>query len=171
MATTIPIPVNFRLPDGWQATDPDSVGAAGAAFVALHPESRTDDFTANITINGEYRPDPATLHEIADESVNRLTQVSSQVAVSNRTEVGSPEAPGLTQTLRINAELRGSMRELLQSQVLLAIKDIHSPDRRVVLELGFTATPTQAQQLIEDFQTFVSSVQPVRSEGPAPDNS
>ncbi|MQA11885.1 MAG: hypothetical protein GEU98_25750, partial [Pseudonocardiaceae bacterium] len=67
MATTIPIPVNFRLPDGWQAAAPDEVGAPGAAFVALHPASRTD-FTANITISGEYRPDEAALTDIADES-------------------------------------------------------------------------------------------------------
>ncbi|MCX5129755.1 hypothetical protein OOK25_39665, partial [Streptomyces sp. NBC_00347] len=53
MPTTLPVPIEFRLPEGWQPAPPDEVGAPGVAFVALHPQPDSG-FTANITIDGEY---------------------------------------------------------------------------------------------------------------------
>src|SRR4051794_3873554 len=115
MSTTLPVPITFQLPEGWQAAAPDAAGAPGAAFVALHPYPDSG-FTANITLDGEYRPDEATLAQIADESVQNLRQAVTAVEVVDRQQVGSPEAPGLTQTLEISAVAGGVPRELVQSQ-------------------------------------------------------
>jgi hypothetical protein len=43
VATQLPVRIEFRLPDGWQAAPPDEVGTPGAAFVAQIP-TVLDDF-------------------------------------------------------------------------------------------------------------------------------
>src|SRR2546425_13324770 len=106
MPTTLPVPIEFELPEGWRAAPPDEVGAPGAAFIALHPQP-DHGFTANITIDGEYRPDGATLVEIAHESVERLRQAAASIVVTGRREIGSAGAPGFTQTLAVSAVLPG----------------------------------------------------------------
>lgn len=159
MATTLPVRIEFRLPDGWRAAPPDEVGAPGAAFVALHPAS-SDNFMANIAISGELRPDTATLAEIADESIGRLRRAAADVRVADRTEVGTPEAPGLTQVVHLSADVSGTMRELIQSQVYLSMLDVDDPRRRAVIELVLTATPTQLGTVIGDFQDFVRTIRP-----------
>ena len=35
MVATIPVPIQFSLPEGWRSVPPDEVNAAEAAFVAL----------------------------------------------------------------------------------------------------------------------------------------
>ncbi|WP_181139220.1 hypothetical protein [Streptomyces sp. Ru72] len=170
MTTTLPIKISFSLPEGWRAAPPDEVGAPGAAFVALHPASM-DGFTANITISGRMRNDSATLWQIADESVRRLQQ-AGPVEVVKKTEVGTPDAPGLTdspgvvQNLRLSTTLRGEPLELLQSQVYLGMEDVKNSAQRVVIELVLTAKPTQLRQVIEDFKDFIRSVRPA-DEAPA----
>ncbi|HLV58062.1 MAG TPA: hypothetical protein VKY81_04215 [Natronosporangium sp.] len=154
------MPINFRLPDGWQAAPPDEVGAPGAAFVALHPASR-DGFTANITISGEVRNDVATLEEIADESVERLRRASSQLVVTDRREVGTPDAPGFSQVVRLVADVDGTPRQLVQTQVYLSLLDVDDPRRRVVLELVLTSTVGQLATVIGDFQRFLRTVRPL----------
>lgn len=163
MATTLPVPIEFRLPDGWQPAPPDEVGAPGVAFVALHPASR-DDFTANITISGELRPDDASLASIADESVDRLSQ-GAVVSVANRTEVGSAEVPGLTQVLNVSTSIAGKARDLVQCQVYLSVQDAEEPARRAIVELVLTATPNQLNTVVGDFQQFVSTVRPPEQAG------
>ncbi|WP_210579098.1 hypothetical protein [Streptomyces sp. GESEQ-4] len=164
MATTLPIKISFSLPDGWQSAPPDEVGAPGVAFVALHLASM-GDFTANITIAGRMRNDSASLWQIADESVRRLEQ-AGPVEVIKKTEVGTPDVPGLTdspgvvQNLRLSTTLRGEPLELLQSQVYLGMEDVKNPMKRVVIELVLTAKPSQLDQVIEDFQQFIRTVRP-----------
>ncbi|MFE7357607.1 hypothetical protein ACFU8Q_31785 [Streptomyces sp. NPDC057543] len=164
MATTLPIKISFSLPEGWQAAPPDEVGAPGVAFVALHPAS-IDGFTANITIAGRMRNDSATMWQIADESVQRLAEAGT-VEVVKKTEVGTPDIPGLTdspgvvQNLRLSTTLRGEPLELLQSQVYLGMEDVKNPAKRVVIELVLTAKPTQLDEVIEDFKTFLRTVRP-----------
>ncbi|MBA2944928.1 hypothetical protein [Streptomyces himalayensis] len=192
MATTLPVKVEFSLPEGWQSAPPDEVGAPGVAFVALHPDSR-DGFTANITIAGKLRGegdtatgegDTATgegdlatgegdlatgegdlatyagdLVAIADESVQRLSEAAT-VRVAKRTHVGTLEAPGFTQTLRISTTLRGWPLDLVQSQVYLVMQDVHDPAKRAVIELALTARPSQLDAVADDFKEFVRSFRP-----------
>lgn len=159
MATTLPVPIEFGLPEGWRAAPPDEVNAPGAAFVALHPRPDAG-FTANITIDGEYRPDNPPLTDIADEAVAKLQQVAEQVSVAHRTEIGSAEAPGLTQTLTFAASDGGSTRALGQSHVYLAMIDTENPEHRAIIRLIFTATAEQYETVLPDFQEFIRTVRP-----------
>ncbi|MGH3757844.1 hypothetical protein [Actinophytocola sp.] len=160
MATTLPVPIEFELPPGWVAAPPDELGAPGAAFVALHPDVRSSGFTANITIGGEYRMDPATLADIADESVETLAGAATAATLASRNEFGDPDAPGLTQLVRIRDEVGGIERALAQCQVYLSMSDVDDDRRRVVLRLALTATEDQIRDVIADFQRFVSSIRP-----------
>ncbi|GAA3806048.1 hypothetical protein [Streptomyces chiangmaiensis] len=163
MATTLPVKISFSLPDGWQSAPPDEVGAPGVAFVALHPASIMDGFTANITIAGRMRNDGATMREIAGESVERLGQAGT-VQVTKQEEVGTPELPGLTdspgvvQNLRLSTTLHGEPLELVQSQVYLGLEDVDRRSQRAVVELVLTAKPEQLPEVLDDFKEFVRSV-------------
>ncbi|WP_069736662.1 hypothetical protein [Streptomyces sp. EN27] len=159
MTTTLPVPITFKLPDGWRATPPDGVGAPGAAFVALHSHPDAG-FTANITVDGAFRPDPASLPEIADESVANLRGSAASVDITERREVGSEEAPGLTQTLAISTVAGGTLRDLVQSQVYLAMLDVDDPSKRAVIRLILTVTAAQHGDVVEDFRDFVRTVRP-----------
>ncbi|MBA0124154.1 hypothetical protein H0B56_01200 [Haloechinothrix sp. YIM 98757] len=156
MATTLPVPIEFTLPEGWQSATPDEVGAPGVAFIALHPESR-DEFTANITVSGEIRTDDALLTSIADEAVAHLEQGGS-VELQNRTEVGTSDAPGLTQVLILSTTVDGSQLDLVLSQVFLSVADAEEPHKRAVLQLTLTARTTQFDTVVGDFQQFVRTI-------------
>ncbi|WP_432171465.1 hypothetical protein [Streptomyces sp. 1222.5] len=164
MTATLPVKISFSLPDGWQAAPPDEVGVPGVAFVALHPAS-IDHFTANITIAGRMRNDSATMWQIAAESVQRLEQ-AGRVEVVEKTELGTPDIPGLTdspgvaQNLRFRTTLKGQPLELLQSQVYLGMEDVKNPAKRAVLEFVLTARPSQLAAVIDDFKEFLRTVRP-----------
>ncbi|MFF7069372.1 hypothetical protein OIE43_15080 [Streptomyces pseudovenezuelae] len=157
MATTLPVPIEFELPEGWRAAPPDEVGAPGAAFIALHPQPDAG-FTANITIDGEYRPDPAPLPEIADGSVARLRETGATVLLTDRRETGSAEAPGLFQKLAVTTTEGGMLRDLVQTQVYLSLLDIAEPQSRVVIRLVLTSTAGQHPMVLGDFEEFVRTV-------------
>ncbi|MDQ2710566.1 MAG: hypothetical protein M3Z25_24390 [Actinomycetota bacterium] len=156
MATTLPTPIEFRLPDDWRPAPPDEVGAPGAAFVALIPNP-DQGFTANVTVDGEYRPDATALSSMADHSVDALRRVAGSVTVVNRAEVGSAAAPALTQTLRLVDQAE---RQLVQAQVYLSMLDTDDPAKRAVIRLVLTATVEQHRAVLPDFQWFVSTVRP-----------
>jgi hypothetical protein len=159
MSTTLPVPIEFRLPDGWRPAPPDEVGAPDVAFVALHPEPDAG-FTANITIDGEYRPDEADLAAIAEESVQRMRGIAGSVVLTGRQEVGPESAPGLTQQLSFTVSTGGVRHALLQTQVYLSLLDERDPHRRAVIRLALTATAAQHDDVLPDFQDFVRTVRP-----------
>ncbi|MFP3987698.1 hypothetical protein U9R90_09395 [Streptomyces sp. E11-3] len=159
MPTTLPMPIEFRLPEGWYAVPPDQVGAPDVAFVALHPQPDAG-FAANITIDGEYRPDAATLAEIADESVQRMHEVAEKVTMTNRNEVGTTDAPGLTQELIFSTVAGSVRRDLVQPQVYLSLLDVNDPRKRSVIRLALTVTAAQYNSVLADFQDFVRTVRP-----------
>lgn len=160
MATELPIRIEFSLPDGWQAAPPDEVGAPGVAFVALHPASADDGFTANITIAGQYRAPELTMEHLADESVQRMQDDVGTVQVRQRNEVGSEDAPGITQVLDITTTVDNRPLSLVQCQVHVSMQDVQDPAKRVVTELVLTCKPAQLDEVFGDFQEFVSSVRP-----------
>lgn len=159
MPTMLPVSIEFKLPEGWQPAPPDEVGAPGVAFVALHPHPDAG-FTANITIDGEYRPDEATLEEFADASVDRLREVAQAVEVAARRAIGSPDSPGLTQRLSFTALTGHVHRDLVQSHVYLSMLDIDDPNKRAVIRMVLTATAAQHDDVLENFQEFLRSVGP-----------
>jgi hypothetical protein len=187
VVTSLPTPIAFRLPEDWRPVPPDEVNAPGAAFVAMlpdpHPDAAPDadgnvdadadgadadadasrGFTANVTIDGEYRPDAEALTTMAEHSVQILRDALAgpeAVAVLNRSEVGSAQAPALTQTLKITTSVDGVDLQLMQSQVYLSMVDSRDPARRAVIRLVLTATAEQHRAALPDFQWLVSTVRP-----------
>ena len=159
MASTLPTPIEFRLPDEWQPAPPDDVGAPTAAFVALVPHP-VDGFTANVTIDGELRRDTVPLASLAEASIEKLRAAADSVTVLDRAEVGSAAAPALTQTLRVTAPVHGAERDLVQAQVYLSMPDSEDPARHAVIRLVLTAGAGQYEAIRPDFQWFVSTVRP-----------
>lgn len=162
MSVLLPVPIEFDLPRGWRAAPPAEVGSPGAAFVAVHFPSDAG-FTANITVDGEFRPDEATLVEIADESVERLGQAVTAVTVTGRRESGSVDAPGLSQTLTFSTIVDGASVRLTQSQVYLSMLDISDSRKRAVIRLVLTSTASQHPAVLDDFKDLVRTVRPVGS--------
>jgi hypothetical protein len=159
VATTLPAPIEFRLPEGWRPAPPDEVGAPGAAFVGLHPHP-DNGFTANITVDGEGYPEAASLPELADAAIRTLRETGAEVSLADRSEVGSADAPGLTQTLSVRAAVNGAPRDLVQSQVYLSMVDTEDRGRGVVIRLVLTASAEQYAAVLPDFQYFVWTVRP-----------
>ncbi|MFJ3198861.1 hypothetical protein [Streptomyces sp. NPDC086989] len=158
MPTTLPVPIEFSLPEGWRSAPPDEVGAPGVAFIALH-EHPDDGFTANITADGDFRPDGATLADMGDESLDRLREAGAEsVVVTSRRDLGSEASPGLAQRLTLSAVGAGVRRDLVQSQVYLAVLDEKDPHRRAVIRLILTSTAAQEEDVLGDFQAFLRTV-------------
>ncbi|MEV7618335.1 hypothetical protein [Streptomyces sp. NPDC089799] len=166
MATTLPLPIEFRLPEGWIPAPPDEVDAPAVAFVALHPKADAG-FTANITIDGDFLSETETLEGVADDAVERLRDGAESVEVVQRRGVGSAEAPGLTQRLTLTAVVAGVRRDLVQSQVYLAMLDSTDPERRAVIRMTLTATATQHDSVLGDFQDFLRTVRPDTGQEPS----
>ncbi|MFI8261419.1 MULTISPECIES: hypothetical protein [unclassified Streptomyces] len=165
MPTTLPVPIEFGLPEGWEAAPPDEVGAPGVAFIALYPQP-DDGFTANITVDGDFRPDGATLADMAEESVERLRRGAAEsVTVTSRRELGSETSPGLAQRLTLSATAGGVRRDLVQSHVYLVVLDLANPHRRAVVRLILTSTAAQEEGLLPDFQAFLRTVRLDTGEG------
>lgn len=159
MVATLPVPIQFSLPEGWRSVPPDEVNAAEAAFVALRPPP-VGGFTANITISGEVREDEVPLPRIADEAVEKLRAGARDVELGRRNDVGSAANPGLTQAVRMTVGLHGTPTEIGQFQVFLAMRDTEHKDRRVVLHIVLSALPEQFDNLLAEFQQFVSTIRP-----------
>jgi hypothetical protein len=159
MPTTLPVPIEFSLPEGWLPARPEGVDASGVAFAAVHPHPDAG-FSANITMDGEVPPDAMTLADLADESVGHLREVAESVVVAGRREVGSADAPALTQRVTFSAVAGGARRDLVQSQVYLSLSDVEDPHKRAVIRLALTATAAEHEAVVGDFQDFVRTVRP-----------
>lgn len=150
----IAVPLGFDVPDGWTPIDPERAGAPGAVFVAVRPGTDAD-FTPNITVGVQHRPDSATILEIADEAVERLGRSMAVLDVLGRQEVGEPPEEGVAQVLRI---VLPTGRELAQSQVHLTVAGAAGRQDRVVVEIACTTTPERSSVVVHEFQRFVASL-------------
>lgn len=97
-----------------------------------------------------------------------LSASTRDLSVTERTEVGTPEAPGQSQSLTFTTDINGVERRLVQFQVYLSMIDTEQPHERAVIELVLTATPDQINRVIGDFQDFVRSVRPPENEHTRP---
>ena len=158
MATAIPVPIEFSLPDGWRSAPPDQVGAPDAAFVALRPPA-SSGFTPNITISGEIRND-TPLSVVADEAMAKLRREVGNVQPGKRTEAGSAKSPALTQAVRMRLILNGRPKDVVQLQVFIGMQDVHDPRREAVLHIVLSATPDRFEVVIGEFQQFISTIRP-----------
>jgi hypothetical protein len=165
VATTIPVPIEFALPDGWRSVPPDEVGAPDAAFVALHPGTARDGFTPNISISGEIREDDASLAEIGDEAVEKLRAAGAQdVQLGRRNDVGTAERPALTQAVKLTVPLQGTPRELVQFQVFLVFHDHQDQRREAIVHVVLSALlADQFEHVIDDFHKFLETIEPEKA--------
>ncbi|MFS4094561.1 hypothetical protein [Streptomyces sp. AF1A] len=159
MPTTLPTPIEFRLPEGWLPARSEGVDSADVAFAAVHPQPDAG-FAANITIDGEAVAGAQTLTDLAGESAERLRKVADSVIVAHRREVGTAEAPALTQRLTFSAVVDGVRRDLVQSQVYLSLPDLEDVHKHAVIRLALTASAAQHDAVLGDFQDFVRAVRP-----------
>jgi hypothetical protein len=153
----VTLPLDFVIPDGWTAVAP---GDSGAVFVAVHPVPG-EEFTPNITVSVQQRPDDAPIDAVAAEAVERLSRTLAGLDVLSRRGVGEPSAPGVLQLLRLRT---GEGEELIQTQVHLTVPGA-TPADRLVLELACTAAPATARRLAPGFQRFVDSLHVRQHEG------
>lgn len=161
MVSTLPVPIEFSLPTGWRSVPPDAVGTPDAAFVALHPDSAQHGFTANITMTGETRDDEFTLVELGDAAVERLRAAGGRdVQLGRRNESGPDQDPGLTQAVKLNVDVGGQPRDLVQFQVFMVMRDRQDPTRRAVLQVVLSALLEQFPTVIGDFEHFLSTITP-----------
>lgn len=173
MPGTLPVPLHVELPQGWQSAPPDEVGAPQAAFVALHMPSQGQGFTPNITVTGRILEGSPSLYRLAEDSVQRLRENVGPVQVVKRTEVGTSSAPGLVdapgivQNLRVQATVNEQPMELAQSQFVLVLENEQQRSERAEIEVALTAKTSQLQEVLEDFQAFLSALRPAapNSEG------
>lgn len=85
--------------------------------------------------------------------------------MTDRHEVGSPDAPALTQRVALSAVVGDARRDLVQSQVYLSLQDVADPRKRAVVRLALTATAAQHDAVLGEFQEFVRSVRPDSAAG------
>jgi hypothetical protein len=57
-------------------------------------------------------------------------------------------------------ELNGHPQDVAQLQVFLGMQDVNDPRRQAVLRIVLTATPDRFEQVIGDFQQFISTIRP-----------
>ncbi|WP_019819684.1 hypothetical protein [Saccharomonospora saliphila] len=163
MATTLPVPIEFSLPEGWRSVPPDEVGAERMAFVAVHRDT-DDGFAANVTVHGELRDQSDTrLADVAAEAVERLRQEAIALRVGRQNHVGTADAPGFTQVLQARLRAGGVVRDLVQFQTFLGLRDQAGSGRFAVLHIVLTATPSQFAALVDDFESFLSTIRADRT--------
>ncbi|MET9259989.1 hypothetical protein [Amycolatopsis sp. NPDC004079] len=164
MAATIPVPIQFSLPEGWRSVPPDDVGTPESAFVALCPSEARQGFTPNISISGEIRQS-IDLIAIGDEAVDNLRAAGAQgVKLGRRDETGTAANPGLAQAVKLVVPLGGRTVDLVQYQVFLLIRDQRDLRREAVLHVVLSALlEEQFQRVIGDFQKFLETIQPEKA--------
>jgi hypothetical protein len=151
MTTMISVPVTFRLAAGWEPADPAASGAPNAAFVAVHPASRSEGVTANLTLSELERPAGTPLDDVADEALGRLVRFGREVTLVRRETYGTAAAPAIAQLVTLIVPLGDVPRRMTQYQVFLALGD-------VVFEVVLTAAPEQFQTASAGFGEFVGSI-------------
>lgn len=160
MTTTLPVPVRFELPNShWRPVSPASYGVTNAAFLAVRADV-PGDYTPLLTISGDWRTDPASLADIADESLAILRgEGADDVELVKRTSIESELAPAITQSLGAVVTVDARRHDVRQTQAIQALHDVHDPAKRVVLTYTLTCTYAQLDALGPEFQDFVASVQ------------
>jgi hypothetical protein len=95
-----------------------------------------------------------------DPAPEHLRQTTTSVEVTGRREIGSAEAPGLTQTLAVSAVVGGVPRSLIQSQDHLSMLDVAHPRKLSVIRLVLTDTAPQHPAVLDDLRDFAHTDRP-----------
>jgi hypothetical protein len=161
MTTTLPVPIRFELPGpDWEAVPPESRGVTNAAFLAVR-RGTGDSFEPTISISGDWRNDPASLEQIADESLVVARAQASEVELLKRRAMGTEHAPAITQLMGATIAMGGETFDLRQAQALTGLVDVEDPTKRVVVIYSFTCTYRQFEAYGPEFQDFMRTVRVV----------
>jgi hypothetical protein len=152
MARDLPVPIEFRLPAGWQPVDPDDVGASDATFVAINLATHGSGFTATIVVDGLDLSPGQPLTVLADASANTLPAA----IVIGRDERVGPHGPRLTQSLRLTTATGSDPHRIIRVEEYLSFP----PNRHGVVRAVLTSTHEQTDSLTTDFGRFLSSLTP-----------
>lgn len=120
MATTLPVPVELSLPQGWRSVPPDG------------PSRVEQGLHANITITGELRGSETPLSEVADEALGTLRRGTPDVRLGKREEVAGPDNPAVTQSVGLSVPHRGKPLHIVRRQAFLGMRAVRDPGRRSV---------------------------------------
>ncbi|TKG71752.1 hypothetical protein [Prauserella endophytica] len=156
MTTTMPFPIEFVIPDGWRAPSAREAETPDGVVAAVHPEQ-----AATITAAGELMAGETGLPEIADHAIAMLRRSGARVEVLSRTEVGTPDSPGLAQILLVGPET-------VQCQAFLAMVDVEDSRKRAVLRIVLTTSRDHVEALVGDFQRFLGTVRLATGEAAQP---
>lgn len=163
MLEAFPVPIQFRMPnDGWVQSDPSELGIENAAFVAVR-RGFHDGYAPVLTVSGGWRTDTASIQQIADESLEVLEQDATDVELVKRTEVGTENAPAIAQSLAGTASYEGRRFDLRRFQAITGIVDVNDPIKRFVIVYSLTCLYRQSEQMKDEFQEFMSTVQVLAS--------
>lgn len=157
---TLPIPIEFELPGpAWRPVQPESLGVENAAFLAVREGD--PDYDPTITVSGGWRDDPATLDQIADESLAKIRGQATDVELLKRQDITSEHAPAVVQSIGAVATMNGRTFDLRQAQVVAAYVDVADATRRVVVIYTLTCTFAQWERIGPEFETFMATVRVV----------
>jgi hypothetical protein len=145
---TMSFPIEYTIPAGWRAPEPGEAGSPLGAVVAVRPEQ-----AGVIVADGGFRDDDESLRQIAEATVAAL---GDDVEVLRQEEMGTPEAPGYAQLLRVG--------ETVQCQSFLAVLDVGDDSKRVVLRIVMSTPREHVTELVGDFQRFLGTVHPESAE-------
>jgi hypothetical protein len=163
MLEAFPIPIQFRLPNGeWTQSEPSELGLTNAAFAAVR-RGFHDGYAPVLTVSGGWRTDAASFQQIADESLEVLEQDATDVELVKRTEVGTANAPAIAQSLAGMATYEGRRLDLRRFQAITGIVDVNDPVKRFVIIYSLTCLYRQSEQMKDEFQEFMRSVQVLAS--------
>lgn len=161
--SSIPVPIEFRLPTGWEQVDPEEWGVVNTPFMAVR-RGAPGDYVPVLTITGDWRLGYIDLTDIAEESVTVAQGQADEVKLLDRQDVGSERAPGIVQMLALKSTINAKPYQLRQGQVLSSLIDINDPSRRVVVLYTVTCTEDQFPVVGREFQAFMTTVKPVQPE-------
>jgi hypothetical protein len=157
---SLPVPLNIQLPSAqWAIADPDVLGLSNAAFVTVRPDS--GPYTPVITVSGGVRSISVSPEEIADESVQVLSDQAGAAEVLRRRPYGDESSPGVAQLLAASLVMDGNIFDLRQTQLIVTTPVVDDPLRQVVLLFTLTCTADQVDVAGREFQGFVDSTRPV----------
>jgi hypothetical protein len=105
--STLPVPIRFDLPDGWE---PASGDMSDAAFTAMKRASHGRGVTPTIRLRGQFRDDGPV--GMADEFLHDLLESERDQVVASRRCRGSAEPPALIQTVSDCHIVDGATRQL-----------------------------------------------------------
>ncbi|MEZ5096417.1 MAG: hypothetical protein R2731_10030 [Nocardioides sp.] len=172
MTTTLPVPIELRLPGPeWQPVAPESMGVVNAAFLAVREAADDSGYRPTIVVSGGLREDGAELASIGEESLALLREQGAQHVELLRRTPGGAAAPSLTQLMGAVVTVEGRRYDLRQIQVISSMPDVDDPTLRAVVLFTFTCTVAQLDVIGPEFQRFVASVRPVDRSGEGPDSA